>query len=87
MTGVNPTLKKMFTQAIHVKPSIQNFDKNRQQKIINETIISNFNKIKLQKARKNKNNILQLKKKKTIKALPLRKTVLFCGNLRKIMFP
>lgn len=49
----------MFTQAIHVKPSILNFGQKLPIKKNNETIISNFNKIKLQKARKNKNNILQ----------------------------
>lgn len=53
----------MFTQAIHVKPPILNFGQKSPIKKNNETIISNFNKIKLQKARKNKNNILQLKKK------------------------
>lgn len=57
----------MFTQAIHVKPSILNFGQKLPIKKNNETIISNFNKIKLQKARKNKNNILQLKKNQSAK--------------------
>lgn len=56
----------MFTQAIHVKPPILNFGQKSPIKKNNETIISNFNKIKLQKARKNKNNILQLKKNQSV---------------------